>query len=376
MGEHEELLKRETGRRGWHIDVAEDHIAVEGVPYRQQDGTFGVCQVMVWVLEDGLTMTAPPDGSGATHAARLRGVSGGKAYHANGDPVGNVIWTDSSHECVISIKLDSGNYEDAWHALLNYCSIVAAAAQAGGGQETQRKDRVFQFEILGENTPDIREWQDKARGQKIGIVGLGGVGLWLLDIMSKTDVSEIRIWDGDHIEGRNLVRAPGWAGQDGIGQNKAEYFGHLYSQFRTGISVYPEYLDPGDPSNTLDSLDFVFIAIDRADTRGALCERLEQSGVSFVDVGMGIERQHGEVRGSLQVFFSGKDAGRWRIGIPTIVGIGEQEYHVLQLADLAALNASIAVGMWRRHVRQYARDSKDWLVRYSVESNTLLKRSE
>ena len=321
-------------------------------------------------------MNAPPNGGGATHAARLEGVTGGKAYQTNGEPLGNVIWTDNTNECVISIKLDSGNYSDAWHALVVYCSIVAGAAQAGGDQEPQQIGRVFQFEILGENTPDIREWQDKAGGQKIGIVGLGGVGLWILDLMSKTDVGEIRIWDGDHIEGRNLVRAPGWAGQDSIGKNKAEYFGQLYSQFRTGISIYPEYLDPSDPSDIFDGLDFVFIAIDNTGTRAALCERLEQTGVPFVDVGMGIERQHGKVRGSLQVFFSGGDAGRWRVGIPTVVGVGEQEYHILQLADLGVLNASLAVGVWRRHIGQYGEDSKEWLVRYSVESNSLLKRAE
>ena len=376
MREHEELLRREAGRRGWHIEVSGDHIAVSGVPYRNQDGASGVCQVTVWVHEDGRTMAAPPNGSGATHAAMLGGVIGGKACHANGDPVGNVIWTDNAHECVISIKLDSGNYADAWHALLSYSSIVAAAAQAGGEQEPQPVDRVFQFEILGENTPDIKEWKDKASGQKIGIVGLGGVGLWLLDLMSKTDVSEIRIWDGDNIEGRNLVRAPGWAGQDAIGKNKAAYFGQLYSKFRTGISICPEYLDPDSPSDLFDGLDFVFIAIDRSYTRGTLCERLEEAGVSFVDVGMGIERRHGEVRGSLQVFFSGRDPGRWRIGIPTIVGAGEHEYHVLQLADLAALNASLAVGVWRRHIEQYAEDSEEWLVRYLVESNTVLTRAE
>ena len=375
MAEHKEILRREASRRGWHIEVMGDYIMVAGVPYRQQDGASGVCQITVWVQEDRRTMIAPPNGSGATHAARLEGVTGGKAYQTNGEPLGNVLWTDNTNECVISIKLDSGNYSDAWHALVVYCSMVAGAAQAGD-REPQLTGRVFQFEILGENTPDIREWQDKAGGYKIGIVGLGGVGLWLLDLMSKTDVGEIRIWDGDHIEGRNLVRAPGWAGQDSIGKNKAEYFGRLYSQFRTGISIYPEYLDPSDPSDIFDGLDFVFIAIDNTETRAALCERLEQTGVPFVDVGMGIERKQGEVRGSLQVFFSGGDAGRWRVGIPTVEGVGEQEYHILQLADLGVLNASLAVGVWRRHIGQYAEDSKEWLVRYSVESNSLIKRTE
>ena len=58
-------------------------------------------------------------------------------------------------------------------------------------------------------------WRDRARGQRIGIVGLGGAGLWILDLMSKTDVSEILIWDGDEIEGRNLLRAPGSAESGG-----------------------------------------------------------------------------------------------------------------------------------------------------------------
>ena len=322
-------------------------------------------------------MKAPPGVNDANHhVAVLREVAGGKAYHANGENVGNVIRTDDSRECAISIKLDSGDYADAWHALRNYCLVVAASAQAWGNQEPQQAERVFQFEILGENTPDIKAWQDKAANQKIGIVGLGGVGMWILDLMSKTDVGEIRAWDGDHIEGRNLVRAPGWAGQDAIGQSKAEYFGQLYSQFRTGISVFPEYLDPYGSCESLDGLDFVFVAIDNTETRSALCERLERMGTPFIDVGMGVERNQGEVRGSLQVFFSGRDARRWRIGIPTITGVGEQEYHVLQLADLAALNASLAVGLWRRYIEQYAADSKEWFVRYMVESNDFSKRAE
>ena len=105
-------------------------------------------------------------------------------------------------------------------------------------------------------------------------------------------------------------------------------------------------------------------------------QTLEEKGIPFIDVGMGIERRNGRVRGSCQVFFSGGNPGRWRTGIPTAEGMGEQEYYALQLADLGALNAAIAVGAWRRHIEQYEEEKKDWLIRYWVENNDLLKKSE
>ena len=107
-----------------------------------------------------------------------------------------------------------------------------------------------------------------------------------------------------------------------------------------------------------------------------MCEKLEQTGVPFIDVGMGIELRQGRVGGSCQVFFSGEDPGRWRIGIPTAEGEGEEEYYELQLADLGALNAALAVGTWRRHIGQYEGEAKDWLIRYWIENNDLLKKTE
>ena len=91
---------------------------------------------------------------------------------------------------------------------------------------------------------------------------------------------------------------------------------------------------------------------------------------------MGIELKQGQVRGSCQVFFTGEDPGRWRIGIPTVEGAGEKDYYDLQLADMGALNAALAVGTWRRHIGQYEAEEKDWLIRYLMESNDLIKRTE
>ena len=373
MTDYEDLLRQDAQARGWTIEVGQNRISVREVPYRKKDGEAGTCQVLVETQDDGLTMKAPENGSGASHAAVLIGVSQGRAHQATGEPVGNVLWTDNTNQCVISIKRDEGEYLNAWHALFVYTATVAGEV---GLEERDQVERIFKFEIDGEDSREMRAWRNRARGQRVAIVGLGGVGLWILDLMSKTYVNEIRIWDGDAIEGRNLLRAPGWASQDAIGKNKAQYFGEHYQQMRKGITIHAEYWQADDHSDAFQDLDFVFVAIDKEETRTALCERLEQMRIPFIDVGMGIELKKGQVRGSCQVFLTGEDPGRWRIGIPTVEGAGEKDYYDLQLADMGALNAALAVGTWRRHIGQYEAEEKDWLIRYLMESNDLIKRTE
>lgn len=373
MTEYEDLLRQEARRRGWTVDAQTNRLSLAGVPYRKENGEAGTCEISVDTQDDRLSMKAPENAGGAIHAATLCGVEGGRAYQANRKPVGNVLWTDKVGRCVISIKRDDGEYENAWHALTVYATQVAGEV---GREQREEIGGVFRFDIEGEDDQDTQEWRDRARGQRIGIVGLGGVGLWILDLMSKTAVKEIRLWDGDEIEGRNLVRAPGWADGEAIGKNKARYFGERYAGMRTGISVCEDYWQPEDETDAFSGLDFVFIAVDKGPTRAALCEALEREGIPFVDVGMGLERREGRVRGSCQVFFSAGDAGRWRIGIPTVEGDGQGDYRALQLADLGALNAALAVGVWRRHIGQYEEDTKGWLMRYLIEDNEVLNRKE
>ena len=374
MTDYEDILHQSAEARGWLIEVGNNRISLSEVPYRQEAGGTGRCQITVDTQDDGLTMITPSHIKNARHAATLSGVSGGRAYQANGEPVGNVLWTDGADRCVISIMPDAGEYMNAWHALIVYATSVASPA---GREEQEQVERIFEFEIEGEDSRDMRVWRDRARGQKIEVVGLGGVGLWILDLMSKTYVSEISIWDGDEIEGRNLLRSPGWASQEAIGKNKAEHFGGHYQRVRKGISIHPEYWQQDIHENVFDESSFVFIAVDKADVRTALCETLVQKKIPFIDVGMGIELEEGRVRGSCQVFYSGEVPGRWRNAIPTAEGAdGAKAYYDLQLADLGALNAALAVGVWRRHIGQYGEEEKDWLTRYSIEENDLLKRAE
>ena len=371
--DYEDLLRQTSLQRGWVVRVEKNLITLSGVPYRKKNGDAGSCNISVATEDDQLTMKAPENSGEAIHAAILTGVEGGRAYSKTSEPVGNVLWSDDETSCVISIITDEGAYQNAWHALTIYAVFVTAEV---GQEQRQNSASVFHFSVEGESDLDSENWRVRARDQRIGIVGLGGVGLWIFDLMSKTDVRKIEVWDEDKIEGRNLLRAPGWASSDAIGEKKASYFGSQYERVRQGISIHEENLSVELQPSVFTELDFVFIAVDKAETRTALCEALEEANVPFVDVGMGLERREGRVRGSFQVFYSGSKPDRWRVGIPTVEGNGQDEYRALQLAELGALNASFAVGVWRRHIGQYEGTSIDWLVRYLVEDNEILKRSE
>ena len=152
MTDYEDLLRQEAKTRGWTIEVRQNRISVGEVPYRKKDGQAGRCQISIETQEDGLSMKAPEYGGGASHAAILIGVSEGRAYQATGEPVGNVLWTDGTNECVISIKRDEGEYVNAWHALVVYTVSVAGEVRR---EEREQVARIFKFEIAGEDASDL-----------------------------------------------------------------------------------------------------------------------------------------------------------------------------------------------------------------------------
>ena len=89
-----------------------------------------------------------------------------------------------------------------------------------------------------------------------------------------------------------------------------------------------------------------------------IVERLTEWGVPFIDVGMGIELVDGKLGGILRVttVTPGKHA-MCRTGISFAEG-GDDDYSSnIQIADLNALNAALAVIRWKKHSGFY-RDSR------------------
>ena len=95
------------------------------------------------------------------------------------------------------------------------------------------------------------------------------------------------------------------------------------------------YLDESTV-DCLRAMDFVFIAVDKGLPRRLVAEKLEEFGVPFIDVGMGIEEVEGSLLGQLRVTLS-TDQSREQVRstLPLSDGDGEDDYsRNIQIADL------------------------------------------
>ena len=112
----------------------------------------------------------------------------------------------------------------------------------------------------------------------------------MLDLVAKTPVKEIHLYDGDTFYQHNAFRSPGAPSGEELGakQPKATYFKNLYSKMHRGIVDHPVYLDAGNVEE-LRGMDFVFVCLDKGGPKKLIVEKLEEFNVPFTDVGMGIQ---------------------------------------------------------------------------------------
>lgn len=73
--------------------------------------------------------------------------------------------------------------------------------------------------------------------QKLAIVGLGGTGMYLLDLLAKCPVEEIHLFDDDIFDNHNAFRAPGAASLSVLNQQptKVQYASAIYGNMKRGI---------------------------------------------------------------------------------------------------------------------------------------------
>ena len=129
-----------------------------------------------------------------------------------------------------------------------------------------------------------------------------------------------------------------------------------------------------DNLHLLDGVTFAFLSLDAGDAKRLIVERLEAIGVAFVDVGMGLELDEGSLGGILRVTAStpGKpDYARRRI---SFIGGGAKDIYAsnIQVADLNALNAVLAVVKWKK-IRGFYRDlESEHHCTYTTDGNMLI----
>src|SRR5205085_10733582 len=98
-------------------------------------------------------------------------------------------------------------YENYHEKVSNYAGIIAEQAKSVDESVTEKafhpifreEDSVFEYYDLNSSRANILTIADKLKELKVGIIGVGGTGSYILDFIAKTPVKEIHIFDGDDL---------------------------------------------------------------------------------------------------------------------------------------------------------------------------------
>lgn len=274
-------------------------------------------------------------------------------------------------------------YNNYYDKVVRYAEIISSPAKSIDNTVTAKTfkvivdsedETVFNYIDSNSSRANIFRLNSKFKGQRIAIIGLGGTGSYILDFVAKTPVDEILLFDADDFLQHNAFRAPGAAPIESLNRKlkKVHYFTEIYSQIRKGIIPHAENITE-ENIDLLKGLSYVFICIDSNNAKGHIISKLRDFGVTFFDVGLGVNFADENLIGTLRVTTGTPikyDHIPNRIGFDALV---DNEYATnIQIADLNALNALMAVIKWKKLSGFYQDLKQEYNSTYTINTSQLI----
>ena len=372
---------------GFTVNVESDVVQAIGVPCLLKDRAVGTCAIET--SYDPVTGKPNDRIGGAVHAVQITTnvEKDGLVYHADGTPIGNQVGGDGKTWSNISIKKGAPGTpeeDETVHDLLHrYAKHIVGALSAAGYSEPASLARQWPFKVPNtfEARAALAPVQDRIRGQRIAIIGLGGTGAYILDLLAKIPV-EIHLLDSDYVEWHNLMRAPGAPTTEEIEQvragslRKVDYYRSKYADFREAIYAHPIRVEnPPQFAQFLSEhpIDYGFVCVDQttdgdSSRQDAVYHALSETDIPFIDSGVSITLKDCAVTGAVTTSAYAAGSEAWKDAIPDARVEGNVPgYRNVQLPEVNAIAAALAVMEWRRRTGQYVSGAPSFLHKFRLE---------
>ncbi|MDB5985229.1 MAG: UBA/THIF-type binding fold protein [Nevskia sp.] len=284
-----------------------------------------------------------------------------------------------------SRKPSCGYYADYYEKMTTYIALLGKhvavidpdiSARTGRVIEPENVQSPFNYLDTASSRAEINDITAKLADEAVAIVGLGGTGSYVLDLIAKTPVKKIHLFDEDRFLTHNAFRAPGAPAIEELRKQplKVDYLKAIYSKMHRGIVAHPSHVDAKNV-NELRDMSFVFLCMDSGAAKRVIVDKLEEFGVPFADVGMGLYAKRGKVGGMLRTVLSlpdGRANARARISFAADDANNEYDKNI-QIADLNALNACFAVIAWKKLRGFYFDLGKERFSSYTIGGSLLVK---
>lgn len=375
---------RQLREEGYNVDIDSGHLIVRDIPYVND-----LRKVLRGIFATSLDLNGELTIRPSDHTIKFCGEYPCKS---DGQPIEAIrhntgVFNVSEHitaQHSFSSKPLRGYYETFHEKIRTYAAIVSsyaavidpvATARTYQVVEPQDEDTPFAYIDTASARAEINTTTKKLAVDKLAIVGLGGTGSYVLDLLAKTPAKQIHLFDGDKFSSHNAFRAPGAPSKDDLHKQplKVDYFKEIYSRMHLGVVAHGAHIDSTNIDQLRD-MSCVFLCVDSGPGKKFIVEKLEEFGVVFIDVGMGLYAKNETLGGILRVTTSdpdGHETARARMSFAEGDGINEYDKNI-QIADLNALNATLAVVRWKK-LRGFYFDLKhERFSSYTIGLNMLL----
>ena len=341
-------VREDFEKRHWRILRQERELGIRGIRCYVSPNAVAPCELWVGIAPNSDELLVSHDWQqGAVHTASVRGLTHGKLYDRSGEVVQQgVIAHQRPSSCTLSYKPEEG-YKNAWEALSAYANFLCGHYH-GMSAEPTRSNRPYTFDLPPQDD-EAAMWTSHVSQEKVAIIGLGGVGSWIADLVVKSDALEVHGWDYDYIESKNILRMPGavdprmW-----INKPKAEWFKEAYGRVHANVSDHNVKVTSDNVKEVLADTTFAFVAVDLDEDRTMICESLANAGIPFVVAGLSLTREVGQVSFSARIITAYPQSSTWETLLPHVGQAGQEDYGSLDIADAYSIVAGWAVQSWRK----------------------------
>jgi hypothetical protein len=372
--DHNPDLKR-LHDEGYSLEISGSHLLVHEIPFANAANEVKRGTIVTTLTLAG-DSTVKPD----NHVAYFIGDA---PCNVNGTPLniiissGKVTLGNVIGDHTLSAKAD---YQDYYEKIARYNNILSAPAEnfdetitAKTFQvvEPSEEDSVFHYADTNSTRAHINPITDKLKEQKIAIIGLGGTGSYVLDLIAKTPVREIHLFDEDPFLNHNAFRAPGATPKERFYEHlqKTEYFKEIYANMHKAIFSHP-YNISKDNVHELADMTCVFICMDSGPVKKDIFSFLDEKQIIFINTGLSLEEIDGSLKGQVRVTTSTPEK---REHVWDRVSLNDAKDNIydqnIQVADLNSLNATLAVIKWKKLLGFYKDLDREFYTSYVIYFN-------
>lgn len=382
--------------KGYAVAFDSNYLVVRDIPYLDAAGELKTGAIVATLVYRDNNEVAYQDDHQIYFA-------GGAPHQVDGTPVPKLsdravtlALSESCKDVVVerrfSNKLKGTDaYVDFFEKIESYVTLISGPAMEKYREATPytyrevqqaAPDPIFKFHDTLTSRAEITDLSAKLRNDVVAVIGLGGSGAYLLDFLVKTPVKEIRAFDLDRFHIHNAYRSPGRLREDELGKTKADVYRGRYENFRHGLVIKPKFIDATCVED-FDGVTFAFVCVDKGSSRVGIFDLLMNSRIAFIDVGMGLLRQKGELAGTLNglvrtTYYPADKAKRVReMELAPLADPKDDIYRtVIQISELNALNACLAIIRFKQLRGFYTQEVALYHLMFGLDDLSLDNESE